>query len=793
MLHPIGGGVILGTILNAHSVNATRKERVAQAGPFQLGENWPSTRGFAFLLAAMLFATFPGNLLGWESFVFRDFGYYGYPNAHYFRESFWRGELPHWNPYNNCGIPFLAQWSTLALYPPSLLYLILPLPWSLNLFDLAHVWLGGMAMYWLARRWTGNAAGSAVAGVVFAFNGISLNDLIWPHLTAALGWMPLVILATERAWVVGGKTVYWAALVGAMQMLTGAPEFILFTWGIVLAILLLQIYGAWTRGESVQIQPALRRFVLVGALVCGLSAVQVFPFLELAAQSHRNSQFSTGSWSMPSWGLISFLLPLYRCEPSPLNVAFQPGQLWTSSYYVGIGTLALACVGLLHYRRDGKVLLLGGFSLIGILLAWGDHAPFYGLLRRLCPAVGAFRYPVKAVVIDVFSVPLLAAYGLAALQSGQRRLIPRSLLMACLLPLLVIVGALIYAWNSPELFTSRWLLFRNGLGRVLVLGAVLGMGLCMRLGPSGKTQSYWIAGLLAALWLDGITHVPWQNPTVPASAMKSGVPTVVPPPSLGSGRAMISAAANLAIYERAIPDAYTNYLGNRLALSCNTTLLEELPVVDGFYSLYLKANREIHMDLYLKTNAFVPRLLDFLGVVAVTSPGQLFEFERRPSARPLITAGQQPVFADDSTSHQAVLSADWDPGKVVYLPPEAKRAFGTSPRASAKVLQRQFAPHRVEFDVETEMATVAVIAQAWYPAWEGSVDGVTVPVWKANHAFQAIAVPAGSHRVVIRYRPQSFTMGLLVTSVTLLGIAGVSGIAGRRRRFSGAAIQYADE
>ena len=56
-----------------------------------------------------------------------------------FRESFWRGEMPLWNPYNNCGLPFLAQWNTLALYPGSLFYLLLPLSWALGVFCLLHL------------------------------------------------------------------------------------------------------------------------------------------------------------------------------------------------------------------------------------------------------------------------------------------------------------------------------------------------------------------------------------------------------------------------------------------------------------------------------------------------------------------------------------------------------------------------------------------------------------------------------------------------------------------------------
>src|SRR5687767_8141090 len=106
-------------------------------------ERWLRPLPFALLLAAGLFACFPMVLVGAESFFIRDYGVLGYPTIQFQRECFWRGELPLWNPYSNCGQPFLAQWGVMTLYPFSLIYLLLPLPWSLSLFCFAHVWLGG--------------------------------------------------------------------------------------------------------------------------------------------------------------------------------------------------------------------------------------------------------------------------------------------------------------------------------------------------------------------------------------------------------------------------------------------------------------------------------------------------------------------------------------------------------------------------------------------------------------------------------------------------------------------------
>ena len=116
---------------------------------------WFTPVRFALLLLVFLTAAFPKVVFGFHSFYYRDYGVIGYPVIFYHRECFWRGEWPLWNPNSNCGVPFLAQWGTMTLYPLSLIYLLFPLPWSLSYFCLGHVFLGGMGMFFLARRWTG--------------------------------------------------------------------------------------------------------------------------------------------------------------------------------------------------------------------------------------------------------------------------------------------------------------------------------------------------------------------------------------------------------------------------------------------------------------------------------------------------------------------------------------------------------------------------------------------------------------------------------------------------------------
>src|ERR1039458_9308029 len=96
-------------------------------------------------------------------------------------------------------------------------------------------------MFQLARRWTGNGFAAAFAGVACAFSGLTLNLLMWPSHIATLSWMPWVVLTTEAAWRQGGRKIFLAAIVGALQMLAGGPETILFTWLLLFALWIQQL------------------------------------------------------------------------------------------------------------------------------------------------------------------------------------------------------------------------------------------------------------------------------------------------------------------------------------------------------------------------------------------------------------------------------------------------------------------------------------------------------------------------------------------------------------------------
>lgn len=735
---------------------------------------WFTPGRFAGLLAVLICLTFFNVITGQETFFQRDFGVFTYPVAQYYRESLWRGELPLWNPLNYCGIPFVAQWNTSLLYPPSLFYLVFPLSWSLGMFNLGHLFLAGLGMYFLARRWLGNNFAASVAGITFAFNGLSWYMLMWISNLAAWAWMPWVVMLLERAWREGGKQIVLAGLAGALQMLSGAPEIILLTWLFCGVLWAGQCFkGTSSRGRM------LGRIVAAGALVAGLSAVQLLPFLDLLKHSHRDSGYGDSGWAMPFSGLANFLEPLFHCFDGGHGVFMQHDQYWTSSYYLGAGTLLLALVAVWRVP-NGRVWLLAAAALASVLMALGQKGILYSVVKTLLPQLGFMRYPIKFVVMAVFAIPLLAGYAVRWIQEASTDSTQgRRTFQIVSFVLLGLLGVIVWReWQHP-LPEDNWLMtWHNALVRAAFLILVPGTLLALRRAAEHKLQLLLRLALLLMLWMDVFTHAPNLNPEVARSVFEPGIIRAylkLDPLSYGDEpRVMQTAAAAEKVRYTYLSKPEDDYLCRRLSLYDNCNLLDDIPKIDGFYSLYLRDMAQILGLIYGydAKNIDLKGLKDFLGVGYINatdkSSVKALEWVARTNYLPLVTAGQRPVFTADTNTLGYLTSPNFDPRQIVFLPLEAKARVTATNRTEAKILSSKIAAQRLSLQVAAEAPALVVVAQGFYHPWHAYIDGKRTEIFRANYAFQALQIPAGQHQVSLVYEDNVFRLGLAISLATLV-------------------------
>ncbi len=66
-----------------------------------------------------------------------------------------------------------------------------------------------------------------------------------------------------------------------------------------------------------------------------------------------------------------------------------------------------------------------------------------------------------------------------------------------------------------------------------------------------------------------------------------------------------------------------------------------------------------------------------------------------------------------------------------------------------------------------------VVTDQWFPGWHATLDGNSVPILKANHAFRAVEIPTGKHTVEFRYLPVPFLIGCALSSSMILTLFGM--------------------
>jgi hypothetical protein len=100
-------------------------------------------------------------------------------------------------------------------------------------------------------------------------------------------------------------------------------------------------------------------------------------------------------------------------------------------------------------------------------------------------------------------------------------------------------------------------------------------------------------------------------------------------------------------------------------------------------------------------------------------------------------------------------------GRVAWAVPE--------PASSARVVRH--AGETIEIDAQSERGGLLVLTELAYPGWEVFVDGVPAQAELFEGMYRAVTLPAGPHRVVWVYRPQSVRIGGAISVFTLLLVA----------------------
>ena len=173
-----------------------------------------------------------------------------------------------------------------------------------------------------------------------------------------------------------------------------------------------------------------------------------------------------------------------------------------------------------------------------------------------------------------------------------------------------------------------------------------------------------------------------------------------------------------------------------------------------------------------------------MAIGQTTAPGAVIDWIARSNYLPMISVGQEPRFVPETNILDALLDDSFDPHSTVLLPVQARPAVTATRQAAAKAIPQKFAAHQIEIAVDAPGAAMVTISQTYYPPWKAYVDGQATPIWRANHAFQAVQVGGGHHLLQLRYEDGLFRLGAGISiGVALAMLACLAVFPAARRAF----------
>ena len=586
----------------------------------------------------------------------------------------------------------------------------------------------------------------------------------------------------------------WTALAFAFAILAGHPQTVMYIFYLTLAYTVFNYQLSINNEQSpianyyllitIYLKLMLWRIALwlmIVLLGTAIAAAQLLPTLEFIARSVRSDL---------SYQAVSAGLPL-----NELISVIYPGFFGGSPQYVGIATLVLIALALTMALSQVKnssaplplrslapllphisIFFWLGAALISLLLAFGNNLFVYPVFYLLAPGFDAVRQQERVFLIYSFSAAMLAGYGavflITPLPHAVRRVYARfekrlrQVLFAAIgLTAFLIYGATAAAARGDEVNLFFGVLRHHIFGLIFLGGMLILLALRQR----RWLRRWWGMGLMA-IWVGfNLFTVNWrfnlETPPTPAPFTPNGVVrflqtnlqpitnyqlpiTNYPPGRIASGGLLSGGNSAASVYE------LQDLTGNTpLQLAAVNDFLQQMPD----WRLWQLMNVRYVVDRRNISDDGL-RLVFEEGDLKVFEMGDPFERAWFVSNVEVIPDNRQALtrLADDTFDlrRSAVVA------KPLPLP--------LAEASDSTVTVTGFGSAHLSLAANAAGPHLLVLSQIHDPGWRAEIDGRPIELLRVNGVQQGIVIPAGQHRVTLRYWPASFTWGLVISAVGLV-------------------------
>lgn len=743
------------------------------------------------------------------------------PSAYYFINEYaarcWReGLVPLWNPYIMLGMPFLGEGQASVFHPLSFLFVFLSTGAAINwLITLAFV-LTGFFFYGYLRALKLGQPAAWCGAVAWSFSNAMISRIYAGHLNILLTFIsiPLVMMLWEK-YRNSGKVQY---LVGiscgyGLMILAYYPQFLyIFSLFFLFYVLVQSALAIKNRADARREGWEILKLGLFILLGIGVGAIQLLPSLEFVARSfrQRTSLAFCGIFSFPPENFLTLIAPGFfgtRFKDTP-GLYWGRNYYWEMYIYLGMLPLIMAAVGAwIAPRRRAAALLF--CAVLFAILGLGRHTPLFPLFYKCLPLFDKFRGPSKNMLIPLFCLVTLSAYGfdslLAERDELKRRMARRIALGAAATLFAISFLVILTLFHNPDAPGSNWrglmdTIYRSNEGRlvqtsemppavirnvaldavqtvhrtILLIICCAGLIALSRLGPPIRRYLFPPVALLILADLLSV-FIPLQRtfnepggefPKEFQAAVESFPypPRILNPPA--------SKRPNIAMHYE-YSSAF-GYVGNTLKryndfISSVQGLETDKSMASAEFRRLTPQFEKLAYDAVVVDAKNLPPSIKPL---ARTKDVALVPFNLVGHSLPRAFLAEAPRnFTQREEALKYVLKTDVNvqarPAIERPEPPLAPHPL--EPGESVNFVA--YKPNRVEMVVHSRYPRTLVLCGMYDRNWTARVNGKKAQVVPANYVYRAVRVPAGTSRVIFKYSPAPFYWGLAITALSFVALA----------------------
>jgi hypothetical protein len=565
--------------------------------------------------------------------------------------------------------------------------------------------------------------------MAFGLGGFMLTHFPHVNMLASVAHMPWVLGCFDVLVIDTGRSRRAAAFAGvalliASQVLLGFPQALWWT------LLTGSAFVLW-RSRPIEwprlVAPA--SAVAIGVVIGG---IQLLPTLAAAAQSVRvkeTESFLLG-YSLHPWNIVQLWSP-YALKTRAFT-RFERLQFHEFALYpTAFGVLAPIWIGIRRAsleRRRGLIVAAAIFAAMMFVLALGRYGGLAGLILYL-PVVGRLRAPARYILLFQLALAILAAIAvedLAGVRGKGVRLAAKEIAAICSIAMLNLLTLLLL--NTGVIPTPTDVVMADMLQAGFSAAVVITATILLLLAARGVRWALPLIVVFTAVdvacW--GLTYI-YRTPPVPLSGFHMRMADSPGPEPL-----RIAGPNNWA----------------------DLPLMNGYYMVGGYVALYPDVRLSWLEDPYRRLAGARRGFDKKLNLIEYTDG-----------------VARARMLADARVTSDIVADIERIDLQRTALVDAALPALDGPPGTAQMVVDR---PGHLAARTNANGRQLLSISERFDEGWTATIDGRDVTPVRINGDFLAVVVDAGAHLVELRYEPEAFARGRVLSLAGLFAlVAGV--------------------